>query len=146
MSSTQLSDSCESSSSHSSYNSYSSYRSSLPHISTPETILPIFPANLLRRKIHKMLLFKGMSDRAAVYMSAVLEYMCAELLDMSYEISLNKGMTKITPTHLYKAIKQDEEMNNFLKGVGIPWIEHSEQSSAVQSQIEDECDMYYRSN
>jgi hypothetical protein len=29
-------------------------------------------------------------------------------------------------------------MSRFLKGVEIPWIEYSQNSSAVQSQIEDE--------
>ncbi len=71
-------------------------------------------------------------------MSAVLEYLCAELLDMSSEVATSLGVAKITPTHILKAIRQDEEMSRFLKGVEIPWIEYSQNSSAVQSQIEDE--------
>lgn len=122
--------------SNSSY-SNSSYHPS-PQRDSPEQLVTIFPASLLRRRILKTLQFKGMTDKAAVYMSAVLEYLCAELLDMSSEVATSLGVAKITPTHILKAIRQDEEMSRLLKGVEIPWIEYSQNSSAVQSQIEDE--------
>lgn len=47
-------------------------------------------------------------------MAAVLEYLAAELLQLSGEVALNYGKKRIIPRHMLKAIRSDEEFNKLL--------------------------------
>merc|ERR1711879_899065 len=50
----------------------------------------------------------------AVFMAAVVEYLTAEVLELSGEVSKNMKKQRIVPRHILAAIRMDEELNNFL--------------------------------
>jgi histone H2A len=50
-----------------------------------------------------------MGDGSAVYLAAVLEYLCAEILELAGNAARENKKSRIIPRHLTLAVKNDEE-------------------------------------
>ena len=57
---------------------------------------------------------------ASIYLAAVLEYLVADLLEISGNVARDNKKLRIMPRHLLLAIRNDEEFNKLLSTVTIP--------------------------
>ena len=54
-----------------------------------------------------------------VYLTVVIEYMAAEVLELAGNACRDNKKKRVTPRHLVLAVRNDEELNKFLGGVTI---------------------------
>ena len=73
-----------------------------------------FPVGRVARYLKKGGYSKRVGGGAPVYMAAVLEYLVAELLELSGNAAKDNKKTRINPRHIQLAIKNDQELNNFV--------------------------------
>ena len=78
-----------------------------------------FPVARIGRFLRKGRYAKRVGSGAPVYMAAVLEYLVAELLELSGNAAKDNKKTRIIPRHIQLAVRNDEELNKLLGGVTI---------------------------
>jgi len=77
----------------------------------------VFPVSKVDRILKKNALHKNgrLGDTAPVYLASVLEYLAAELLELSGGAATNRKTTQISPRDIMFAIRNDDELNSLFK-------------------------------
>jgi histone H2A len=78
-----------------------------------------FPVGRIGRYLRQGKYATRMGAGAPVYLAAVLEYLCAEILELAGNAARDNKKTRIVPLHITLAIRNDEELNKLLGGVTI---------------------------
>lgn len=79
----------------------------------------MFPVGRLSRYLRKGGYAKRVGGGAPVYLAAVLEYLCAEILELAGNAAKDNNKNRIIPRHIQMAVRSDEELNKLLGGVTI---------------------------
>ena len=78
-----------------------------------------FPVIRVHRNLRRGKYANLVKIGASVYMTSVLEYLCAELLELAGNAAQDNKKKTIKPRHIQLAIRNDEELNKLLNTVTI---------------------------
>ena len=73
-----------------------------------------FPIGKFMRQMREMKLAPRISSGAPVYIAAVIEYLTAELLELSGNATKTAKKARISPRAVFLAMKEDEELDQLL--------------------------------
>ena len=80
----------------------------------------VFPVSLFKRQMKKMNQnLKLKSIGTSIYMAAVVEYLCAEVLELAGNAAKDNKKRRVIPRYIQLAIRNDEELSEVLGDVTI---------------------------
>ena len=78
-----------------------------------------FPVGRVGRYLKQGKYATRIGSGAPVYLAAVLEYLCAEILELAGNAARDNKKSRIIPRHIQLAVRNDEELNKLLSEVTI---------------------------
>mmetsp|Transcript_39926 Transcript_39926/g.103042 ORF Transcript_39926/g.103042 Transcript_39926/m.103042 type:complete len:156 (-) Transcript_39926:153-620(-) len=78
-----------------------------------------FPVGRIQRYLRKGRYADRIGAGAAVYLTAVLEYLVSEIVELSGNAAQDNKKKRIIPRHIQLAVRNDEELNRLFKDVTI---------------------------
>ncbi|CAG5042583.1 unnamed protein product [Parnassius apollo] len=78
-----------------------------------------FPVGRVHRILRKGNYARRIGCGSSVYLTAALEYLAAEILELAAKAATDNGKNRISPRHILLAVKNDDELNKMLEGVTI---------------------------
>ncbi|GKA86491.1 histone H2AX [Tanacetum coccineum] len=78
-----------------------------------------FPVGRISRYLRNGRYAKRVGSGCPVYLSAVLEYLAAEVLELAGNAARDNKKSRINPRHILLAVRNDEELGKLLGGVTI---------------------------
>eukprot|EP00636_Phaeomonas_parva_P018921 CAMPEP_0118887944 /NCGR_PEP_ID=MMETSP1163-20130328/25467_1 /TAXON_ID=124430 /ORGANISM="Phaeomonas parva, Strain CCMP2877" /LENGTH=133 /DNA_ID=CAMNT_0006826499 /DNA_START=62 /DNA_END=463 /DNA_ORIENTATION=+ len=78
-----------------------------------------FPVARVGRYLKQGRYCERVGTGAPVYLAAVLEYLCAEILELAGNAARDNKKARIIPRHIQLAVRNDEELNKLLGSVTI---------------------------
>ncbi|KAE9598135.1 hypothetical protein Lal_00004008 [Lupinus albus] len=78
-----------------------------------------FPVGRIARYMKKGRYAQRVGTGAPIYLAAVLEYLAAEVLELSGNAARDNKKNRINPRHVLLAVRNDDELGKLLKGVTI---------------------------
>ncbi|KAG8370681.1 hypothetical protein BUALT_Bualt13G0008600 [Buddleja alternifolia] len=79
-----------------------------------------FPVGRIARLLKEGKYADRVGAGTPVYLSAVLEYLTAEVLEAAGDMAKGRKKNRITPTYIKEAMRSDEELDKLLGDVIIP--------------------------
>ncbi|KAK9272593.1 hypothetical protein L1049_002967 [Liquidambar formosana] len=80
-----------------------------------------FPVSRIARYLKKGRYAQRLGGGAPIYMAAVLEYLAAEVLELSGNAARDNKKKTINPRHVLLAVRNDDELGKLLSGVTIAY-------------------------
>ena len=78
-----------------------------------------FPVSRIARYMKQGKFSPRIGGTAPIYLTAVLEHMVAEVMDLAGKVALTEGKTRITPRHIQLGMRNDAEFIQLLGKVTI---------------------------
>jgi len=78
-----------------------------------------FPPSRFQKKLEKGAYAPKVGFGAGLYLAAIVEYLCAEVLELAGNAARDNARTRISPRHVMLAVRNDEELNKLLDRVHI---------------------------
>ena len=78
-----------------------------------------FPVGRIARLMKKSRVAPRIGETSSVALAAVLEYLTAEILELSGNAAGDKKMKRISPRHITLSVKNDEELATLFKGTTV---------------------------
>lgn len=97
----------------------SATKSSAPRASKSQKAGLAFPVARVARYLKKGKYADRLGAGAPIYLASVLEYLCAEVLELAGNAARDNKKARIIPRHIQLAIRNDDELSILLKDVTV---------------------------